>query len=502
MMCCRAASESEREAAAGPGDRRSFRASAPKKNLRRQAVNSPSTFLPQLFHMASAVGILVVLLTATARAQAIDAGSMFRVFLTDGQAVPSFGESAVVGDRVIFTIIVGDGSIRTTMQLVSLPVTAVDLFRTARYAESMRAARYAATHGEADYAAMTAEVERAVQELTRIQDPKRRLALAEEAKRRLLTWSQEHYSYRADDVHKLAGMFDEVIAELRAAAGESKFSLDLVAGSAAAQMEPLLPLPTLRESVAMAIAASRVADVAAERQAILRAATTATAGAPGAEDLATSVHQRLGLELTADAAYAALAAALLSRADTAMRRADVDAVAEARRQAIERDRELGSLRPHELSALMAGLDAKLEAARTYRLALDHYAYARRGRLDYEKRVRPAMTGFDGLRPMLESIRDMRGTPFERLTVAYERLKGFAADLARIAPPGDLTDVHATLSSSVHMAIEALERRRRAVIVASMADARDASSAAAGAVLLADQARNTLVQRLFPPKIDQ
>jgi hypothetical protein len=448
-------------------------------------------------------GVLLVLLAGTAvRAQAIDAGSMFRVFLNDGQAVPSFGESAVVGDRVIFTIIVGDGSIRTTMQLVSLPVTAVDLFRTARYAESMRAARYAATHGEADYAAMTAEVERSVTQLTRITDPKRRLALAEEAKRRLLTWSQEHYSYRADDVNKLAGMFDEVIAELRAAAGESRFSLDLVAGSAATQFEPLLPLPTLRESVAMALAAARAADLGSERQAILRAAATATGGAVGADDLTAALKERLALEQTADAAYATLAATLLARADSAMRRADVDGVSEARRQAIERDRELGSLRPHELSALMAGLDAKLEAARTYRLALDHYAYARRSRLDYEKKVRPAMTGFDGLRPMLEAIRDMRTTPFERLTAAYERFRAFAAELARIVPPGDLADVHATLSSSLHMAVEALERRRRAVIVASMADARDASSAAAGAVLLADQARDSLVRRLFPPKIDQ
>jgi hypothetical protein len=449
------------------------------------------------------LGVLFVLLADTAvRAQAVDAGSMFRVFLTDGQAVPSFGESAVVGDRVIFTMIVGDGSIRTTMQLVSLPVAAVDLFRTARYAESMRAARYAATHGEADYAAMTAEVERAVTQLTKIADPKRRLALAEEAKRRLLTWSQEHYSYRADDVNKLAGMFDEVIAELRAAAGESRFSLDLVAGSAAAQLEPLLPLPTLRESVAMALAAARAADLGSERQAILRAAATAAGGAVGADDLTAALNERLALEQTADAAYATLAAALLARADTAMRRADVDAVAETRRHAIERDRELGSLRPHELSALMAGLDAKLEAAKTYRLALDHYAYARRGRLDYEKKVRPAMSGFDGLRPMLESIRDMRTTPFERLTAAYERFKAFAAELARIVPPGDMSDVHATLSSSVHMAVEALERRRRAVIVANMADARDASSAAAGAVLLADQARDSLIRRLFPPKIDQ
>jgi hypothetical protein len=432
----------------------------------------------------------------------IDAGSMFRVFLTDGQAIPSFGESAVVGDRVIFSIVVGDGGPQTTMQLVSLPATTVDLPRTARYAEAMRAARYAATHGEADYAAMTAEVQRSVAQLTKIEDPKRRLALAEEAKRRLLGWSQEHYNYRADDVQKLAGMFDEVIAELRVAAGESRFSFDLVAGSAAAQLEPLLPLPTLRESVSMALAAAKVSDLGAERQAILRAAAAATAGAAAAEDLTASVGLRLGMEQSADEAYATLAATLLSRADAALRRADVDAVAEARKQAIERDRELGSLRPSEISALMSNLDAKLEAAKAYRLALDHYAYARRGRLDYEKRVRTAMSGFDGLRPMLEAIRDMRGTPFERLTIAYERLRSFAADLARVTPPNDLADVHATLSSSVHMAVEACERRRRAVIVASLSDARDASSAAAGAVLLADQARESLVRRLFPPRIDQ
>ncbi len=434
--------------------------------------------------------------------QPIDAASMFRVFLADGQAIPSFGESAVVGDRVIFTIIVGDGGTRTTMQLVSLSASTVDVARTARYAEAMRAARYAATNGEADYAAMTAEVERSVAQLTKIEDPKRRLALAEEAKRRLLTWSQEHYSYRADDVQKLAGMFDEVIAELRVAVGESRFAFDLVAGSAAAQLEPLLPLPTLRESVSMALAAARVSDLGAERLAILRAASAASGTVAGTEDLSAAVNQRLEMEQSADDAYATLAATLLSRADAAMRRADVDAVAEARKQAIERDRALGSLRPGELAALMSNLDAKLEATRAYRLALDHYAYARRGRLDYEKRVRPTMSGFDGLRPMLEAIRDMRGTPFERLTIAYDRLRSFAADLARVTPPTDLADVHATLSSSVHMAVEACERRRRAVIVASLADARDASSAAAGAVLLADQARERLIGRLFPPRIDQ
>ena len=159
------------------------------------------------------------------------------------------------------------------------------------------------------------------------------------------------------------------------------------------------------------------------------------------------------------------------------------------------------MRPQDLEKLLSSLDAKLEAAKAYRLALDHYAYARRGRLDYERRVRTTMSGFDGLRPVLAAIRDMHGTAYWRLSQTLDRLKAFEADLALIKAPEDLIDVHSTLSSSVHMALEACERRRRAVIVESLPDARDASSAAAGALLLGDQARTTLVARLFPPRIE-
>lgn len=47
-----AASEAQREAAADQGDRPSFGGSRRKKNDVRQAVNSPSTSLQQVFHMA------------------------------------------------------------------------------------------------------------------------------------------------------------------------------------------------------------------------------------------------------------------------------------------------------------------------------------------------------------------------------------------------------------------------------------------------------------------
>ena len=101
---------------------------------------------------------------------------MFRVFLKTGDALPSYGEAAIAGDRVVFTLIVG-----TAPQAQR---DAVDQFAGRRasiwtapngYANALRAAHYAATRGEVDFAAMTQEVQRAIAEVTSVSDPKKRL---------------------------------------------------------------------------------------------------------------------------------------------------------------------------------------------------------------------------------------------------------------------------------------------------------------------------------------
>ena len=85
-------------------------------------------------------------------------------------------------------------------------------------------------------------------------------------------------------------------------------------------------------------------------------------------------------EQTADAVYGALAAVLLSRADAALRRGDVAGIAEAKRQAVERDRQLGSMRPQDIDDLVSKLDAKLEAAKAYRDALTIWPGAQSARV--------------------------------------------------------------------------------------------------------------------------
>jgi hypothetical protein len=434
-------------------------------------------------------------------AQAVDPGPVFRVFLKDGRALASYGEAATYQDRVIFTLMVGDGGVNATKyQLISLPVTSVDLDRTARYRDAVRAARYAATRGETDYAEMTAEVSRAIDEIGKVQDAKQRLAMAEEAKRRLLTWSRDNYGYRAQDIQELAGLFDEVIAEMRATAGESQFSVDLVAGNAPYRFEPLQAQPSLQESIEMALAAAAAVDVAADRAAILDAATAALADAKGkvSDEVAADVTRRIDAERNADNAYAALASDVRTRAKKAADRGDVRAVTALRKEVEARDKALGVMRPAQVTAILQELESTLEIAQARRLQIEHYAMMRPKLLAYEKDLRSVVATLDGAKPSLEAIRDLSGPGLFWLERVESNLNHATDTLKTVQVPEDLSDVHATFQSAVRMALDACQRRRTAMASNNLTVAKEASSAAAGARLLFDQARHELLARLYPP----
>jgi hypothetical protein len=434
-----------------------------------------------------------------ALAQTAGPSTIYRVFLTDGQALPSYGEAAQVDDRVVFNLLIQRSGADQRLQLVSLPASAIDLGRTIRYAETMRAGFYAATRGEAEYTAMTANVARTLDEIAKTADRRVRLQRAEEARQRLLTWSREHYQYRDSDVRELIELFEALVNELRAESGEKAFSFDLVAGQGSAVREVLLPAPSPRESIALALVAARAADIAEERLAILRAAAAAAGTSPSTADLAARIAAELSQESRATTAYAALTTDITARAADALRRADVPALERLRAELDQRDRQLGGRRPQQVAELVKELQAKLEATRAHRLALDHYAYVRASLLAYERRIRPALSGLDGLRPVLQHIRDMRSMAFERIETAVTRLESFDRDADAVVPPADLESAHATLVSAIRMAREAVSRRRLAVVTNNVTADREASAAAAGALLLADRTRENLVAGLFPPR---
>lgn len=444
--------------------------------------------------------LAVVGLAGWVTAQTVEPGSTFRVFLKGGDPLPSYGEAAIVGDRVIFTLLVGgETDIRRRYQLVDLPTDEVDLDRTVAYANALRGAHYAATRGEAEYAEMAAAISRALDTLPSIADPVERLQAGELAHERMREWSRRSYGYRAEDVEALEDLFGVVLAELRSDAGMTQLSIELSSGSDLRSAEPLRAPPDTGESIRLALAAASAADTGSERLAILGAAESVLVESALEPGLLLEVRERLEAERAAEAGYAALSRELTEAADQGLRRGDPQAVARLMRVLEARDRELGQVRRRLVRALRRQLDVKLEATEAYRAALDHYAKVRPVLLGYERRVRPALSTLDGLRPILEALRELRFTSYDRLATAGARLDEAQLTLESVDPPGDVLDVHATFVSAVHLAREAVARRREAAATASAATDRNAASAAAGALMLVGQARSDLVARLFPPK---
>ena len=106
---------------------------------------------------------------------------LFRVFLSDGRVLASYGEWARVEDRVVFSIPTRLTSDPVELHLVNIASARVDWPRTELYAESVRAVAYAETRGEADFGRFSADLAKALNDVSRIADPGVRLATAERA---------------------------------------------------------------------------------------------------------------------------------------------------------------------------------------------------------------------------------------------------------------------------------------------------------------------------------
>src|SRR5947207_587735 len=125
-------------------------------------------------------------------------------------------------------------------------------------------------------------------------------------------------------------LFDEAIADLRAATGDARFDLSL-----AAFVDPppvgdmLAPAPTPKETIEQVLTAARVADTAGERTALLETALASldrdAATLPAEWVAATRAATKAQVETArrTDRAYQVLTARILGEADRHARAADV-----------------------------------------------------------------------------------------------------------------------------------------------------------------------------------
>ena len=447
----------------------------------------------------------VVIPVRAAAAAGADEATLLRVFLTDGTSLISYGEPVRVNDRVIFSMPTATTP-NPPLHLVNLPAARVDWDRTSRYAATARASHYVETQAENDYAALSNDVASTLNEVAQSADPSQRLAIVQRARQTLADWPQTHYNYRAAEVRQLLGMLDEAIADLQAVRGFGRFALTLSAFSdPPAIIEPLLPPPDAQQAIEQVLTAARAVDMSAERTSLLVTAVAAIdrekAALPAGWAAITRVETQaeIAKELKLDRSYQTLTARMMTLANRRTRQADVRGLERVVRAIHQRDAALGTKRPDAVNALIDAVQAKLDAARQLQLARDRFALRAPALRRYRLAIRAPMDLFAQLKPSLEAVKALSGSAPGTLGAIQRSVSRILKLASAIAPPEELVSAHALLISAVQLAGNAAQIRREATLASDMTRAWDASSAAAGALMLGARARSDIHTLLRPPQ---
>jgi hypothetical protein len=460
-----------------------------------------------VMHIRSlAAVVLAAALLSPVHAAAADDPVLLRVFLADGTSLVSYGEPARVGDRVVFSMPTAAGP-NPPLHLINLPAARVDWDRTTRYTTTAQATHYFATQADADYAQLSNEVAATLSDVARATDTRQRLAIVERARAALAEWPKNHYNYRQAEVKQMLALLDEAIADLQAASGRGRFTLTLSAfAETPLPNEPLLPPPTPRDAIEQVLLAARAVDAAAERTSLLASAVAAIDrekdDLPSDWAAATRMETQAAVraELRTDKRYQWFATQTMAVADLRARQADVNGLERLLRTIPQRDAQLGAQRPDAVAALVGAVEAELDAARRLQLARDRFALRAPVLRTYRLAIATPMDLFLQLKPSLEAVKALSGSTPESLARIERNVARILALAAAIVPPEEVAAAHALLVSAAQLAGNAAQIRREATLAGDLPRAWDASSAAAGALMLGAKARADIQTSLRLPQL--
>ena len=449
--------------------------------------------------------LLATLLPSNLFAQAPASRVLFRVFLTDGRVLSSYGEWARLEDRVIFSMPTQLSRDPIELQLVNIPSQRVDWARTEQYAESVRAAAYAATRGDADFAAFSSEVAKVLNDVAMVKDAASRLKMAERARQKLADWPASHYGYRNAEVRDALGVLDEVIAQLRVAVGITSFDLSLSASAPVAEPPPPpLPPPTDAELVEQFVAAASIADSPVERMGLLSTVMRLIDRAIGMlpAEWASRMRRTAGGELEkeqrTEQTYNELRTRSLEEASKLALKGRASDLERLRERVVEDDQKLGGQRPGDVAALLATIDleaATAIAARDARRNFDRRAPAFR---KYRRSTNGAFKVFKDAAVALEQVKAMSGPAVNTIGPLSKRLASASKGFQKVRPPDELAQQHGVIANAWQLAQNAFTMRMQAVSSNNIDVAQRASSAAAGALMLYQRARAEQLTTMEPP----
>ncbi len=437
--------------------------------------------------------LLAVVLSLGAAVQAVAGAApaplLLRLYLEEGGTLVSYGEYTRTPDVVVFSMPVTGSLDDPGVQVVSLPASAIDWAKTEDDAANARYHHYANTRGEAEYRELTHEVARTLNLIAGSTDPVEALELASRARQALQRWPAEHFGYRAAEIEEFVWILDESIGALRAKLGVGAFDVELTARMAPPAVGPPPAAVTGVEVLNSMLVAARATPRPADRLALLQSARFYLEQAPEvlparqAGRMRSQLVARIRYEHQTDERYARWAADLIREADEAVRRAKVSDVQAVVGKVLEDDRKMGYQRPDVVGSLLALLRQKQDEASAQRLLLDRRELNRGLYEQYEQALRPLLTRLEKLEPILEQVRRLEGPPPEDLTRWINLLAGGSRTLAQQPVPDGILGAHGKLVGAWNLAERALDTRQAAIAAGDTGLAAEASSAAAGALLL-------------------
>jgi hypothetical protein len=434
--------------------------------------------------------------------------TIFRIFMLDGSSFVSYGEFVKLDDNVIFSMPVGGSSDQPRLQVAMVQTKLVDWPKTDRYSTSARYKRYAETRGEEDYLRLSNEVADVLNTIALTTDRAQALVIAERARVTVAAWPQAHFGYRQNDIREIVSLLDQAISSLRAVGGGNPFELSLVAMAGPPDVVPVLGMPNVKEQLDQMMRLASVTTAPTERMALLQGALAlVTEAAPklSATDAATyrgDVERAIREEVGVDRRYTDLSRRSLDQADKAAQRADSSAIERIVTRVRDEDSKLGQKRPQTVEALNASLQGKLADSRRLRLLRDQWSLRRDTYRQYQSSVGSSMLTLVKSTASLRAIRTLDGPDPQQLVLLKSQLSGGADRLERMRTPEYLRDVHERLVGAWRFAENAVRARFDAVSRADATAAWEASSSAAGALMMLARVQQDLTNLLTPPRLPQ
>jgi hypothetical protein len=449
------------------------------------------------------LGVIVCLAGIVQSASAGSDVTLFRLYMLDGSVLTSYGEFARVNDSVVFSMPVGGKPEQPRIQVTSVKSALVDWQRTEKYSASARFQRYAESRGEEDFRILSNEVAVALNDIALSSNRQQALMLAEQVRKTVADWPRSHYGYRQNEVREILSVLDQAISSLRVAAGATSFELALVAMADAPELEPLATMPNTRQQLDDIFYVAKQTK-GAERVALLQSGLTLLSEAgtmiSDASTLRREAESQIREEQTTDRKYASLSQKVVSQAKNYAGRASISQIERLMSRIPKEDAKLGGQRPEMVEALNTAVQSQLFAARRLRLQRDQWLLRQSAYREYQKSVGTSLLLLVKNQNALESIRALEGPPPDRLLALRQQLSGGAARLERMRTPEYLQSTHELLIGAWRFAENATRARYEAIEKANADAAWEASSAAAGALMMLGRAQAEIRSLLEPPRL--